>query len=101
MSGVNRLRSKRRGKAYRLDITAEEYDRLTAYRNSGKWINSVEDFKTVTKISDDRLAKISPYFKFPEWVVAQQNEEKTINKGVSFFRISKAEITYQTFGSCR
>lgn len=66
------------GKAYRLGITADEYDRLSKYRNSGQWINSVEDFKRVTDISDDRLAKISPYFKFPDWVVEQQNQAKEI-----------------------
>lgn len=64
------------GKAYRLGITAEEFDRLTAYREEGKWINSVEDFKEVTKISDEVLNKISPYFKFPEWVIKQQEERK-------------------------
>jgi len=67
------------GKAYRLGISADEYDRLKEYRSSGKWINSVEDFKTVTNISDERLAKLSPYFKFPDWVVARQNEKKSIN----------------------
>ena len=64
------------GKAYRLGITADEYSRLTDFRSSGKWINSVEDFKKVTSISDDRLAKIAPYFKFPDWVVEQQNQLK-------------------------
>jgi len=65
------------GKAYRLGITADEFDRLTEYRASGKWINSVGDFKKVTNISDERLAKIAPYFKFPDWVIAKQKEAKT------------------------
>jgi competence ComEA-like helix-hairpin-helix protein len=64
------------GKAYRLGITADEYDRLKGYRQSGEWINSVEDFKKVTEISEERLAKIAPYFKFPDWVVAQQKESE-------------------------
>ncbi len=64
------------GKAYRLGISAEEFDRLMAYRENGKWINSIEDFKEVTKVSDEVLNKISPYFKFPDWVIKQQNERK-------------------------
>jgi len=70
------------GKAYRLGLSADEHDRLLAYRNKGKWINSVEDFQEVTKVSDEVLNKISPYFKFPDWVVEQQKaktHEKPIN----------------------
>lgn len=60
-------------KGYVLGMKNEEIDRLKRYRKSNKWINSVEDFKRVTKVSDSLLAKISPYFKFPEWV---KNEKK-------------------------
>lgn len=55
-------------KGYTLGMSVEEIDRLHAYRESGKWINTIADFKTVTKISDSLLSKISPYFKFPDWV---------------------------------
>ena len=74
------------GKAYRLGISAEEFDRLMAYRSSGKWINSVDDFKRVTRMDKERLSKISPYFKFPEWVTAQQNRNTYKSK------IDKAEV---------
>ncbi len=60
------------GKAYRLGMSAEEHDRLLAFRSQGKWINSAEDFKEVTRVSDELLDKLKPYFKFPEWVVEQQ-----------------------------
>lgn len=55
-------------KAYNLGMSPEAYDRLKVFREKQQWINSTEDFKRVTKISDSLLASISPYFKFPEWV---------------------------------
>lgn len=55
-------------KGYTLGMSNEEIDRLLKYREEGKWINSVSDFKNVTKVSDSLLNEISPYFKFPEWV---------------------------------
>lgn len=55
-------------KGYILGMTNEEIDRLLHYRNEGKWINSVADFKKVTGVSDSLLNEISPYFKFPDWV---------------------------------
>ncbi|NBC58693.1 MAG: hypothetical protein GVY05_10485 [Bacteroidetes bacterium] len=67
------------GKAYRMGLSAEEHDRLMAFRAKGQWINSAEDFQEVTKVSDEVLNKISPYFKFPDWVVAQQ-QAKTREK---------------------
>lgn len=55
-------------KGYTLGMSNEEIDRLIAFRNEGNWINSVKQFQEVTKVSDSLLNKISPYFKFPEWV---------------------------------
>ena len=55
-------------KGYTLGMSSAEIDRLLAFRNQNKWINSVEDFQRVTQISDSLLTKISPYFKFPDWV---------------------------------
>ena len=65
-------------KGYSLGMTVEEIDRLHAFRESGKWINSVADFKTVTKVPDTLLAKISPYFKFPDWVVKKQQQKDVV-----------------------
>jgi DNA uptake protein ComE-like DNA-binding protein len=31
-------------------------------------VNSAKEFQNVTKVSDSLLAKISPFFKFPDWV---------------------------------
>jgi competence ComEA-like helix-hairpin-helix protein len=75
------------GKAYRLGLSADEHNRLLDFREKGKWINSAEDFKRVTQVSDKLLNKIKPYFKFPEWVVAQQKERRSkpkLIKSLSF-----------------
>ncbi len=56
-----------------LGLSNEEIDRLLAFRKQNKWINSPKQFQDVTKVSDTLLSKISPYFKFPEWV----NKPKT------------------------
>jgi len=55
-------------KAYKLGMSIEEFDRLRAFRKKNKWINSKQDFKQITQVSDSLLDAISPYFKFPEWV---------------------------------
>ncbi|MGJ8667707.1 MAG: ComEA family DNA-binding protein [Patiriisocius sp.] len=55
-------------KAYTLGLSTEEFDRLKNFREKDKWVNSVSDFKKVTKVNDSVLYKISPYFKFPDWV---------------------------------
>ena len=55
-------------KGYKLGMSVAQIDRLFAYRKMGKFVNSPEEFQSVTKVSDELLEKISPYFKFPEWV---------------------------------
>jgi len=55
-------------KGYTLGMSTAEIDRLHAFRKTGKFINSAEDFKKVTKVSDSLLVKLLPYFKFPDWV---------------------------------
>ncbi len=67
-------------KAYQLGITTQEFDRLKKFRDDGEWINSASDFQEVTQISDSLLAAIKPYFKFPDWVIAQQKRENEVKK---------------------
>ena len=67
-------------KGYTLGMSTEKIDRLLAFRNENKWINSVEDFKKVTKVSDSLLNKISPYFKFPDWVTNPKSKNKYVKK---------------------
>lgn len=62
-------------KGYRLGLSVKEIDRLHKFRKSGKYINTVADFKKVTGVTDSLLVKISPYFKFPDWIGdSKQNE---------------------------
>ncbi|MGK0413856.1 MAG: DNA uptake protein ComE-like DNA-binding protein [Polaribacter sp.] len=56
-------------KGEQLGMSLDEIDRLLAFRKTNKFINSKTQFQKVTKVSDSLLAKISPYFKFPNWVV--------------------------------
>ncbi|WP_158250368.1 helix-hairpin-helix domain-containing protein [Aquimarina sp. I32.4] len=53
-------------KGYMLGLSTIEIDKLHAYRNKNKWINSISDFKKVTSIPDSILVAIAPLFKFPE-----------------------------------
>ncbi|WP_298319961.1 helix-hairpin-helix domain-containing protein [uncultured Aquimarina sp.] len=62
-------------KGYTLGMSTEELDRLYAYRKDNKWINSVSEFKAITKVSDSLLAVISPLFKFPDWVKNSKNSK--------------------------
>lgn len=63
-------------KGYQLGMTTEEIDRLHIYRKQNKFVNSVSEFQQITKVSDSLLAAISPYFKFPDWVVKRENQKK-------------------------
>ncbi len=55
-------------KGYKLGMSVEEIDRLMKFRKENKYVNSAEEFQNVTGISDSLLNKISPLFKFPNWV---------------------------------
>lgn len=65
-------------KGYTLGMSVEEIDRLHAFREKGFWVNSSEEFRNVTSVSDSLLKKMAPYFKFPEW---KKNELP--NKGIA------------------
>ncbi|MBZ9729792.1 helix-hairpin-helix domain-containing protein [Salegentibacter sp. JZCK2] len=62
-------------KGYTLGMSMEEIDKLHQFRNENKWINSAEDFQRVTGVSDTLLGEISPYFKFPDWVIEAAREK--------------------------
>jgi len=55
-------------KGYTLGMSVAEIDRLLAFRKTNRYVNSAEEFQTVTQVSDSLLAVIAPYFKFPDWV---------------------------------
>ena len=63
-------------KGEQLGMSLAEIDRLLAFRKSNKFVNSKKEFQEVTKVSDSLLNKIAPFFKFPDWVT-KQNQENT------------------------
>ncbi len=66
-------------KGYKLGMKLEEIDRLLAHRKAGKYINSTKEFQQITGVSDSLLKKISPYFKFPDWVVQKEKRKNKIS----------------------
>ena len=84
-------------KGAQLGMSTQEIDRLHAFRKNNKFINSVSEFKEVTKISDSLLNIISPYFKFPDWVIKQQN--KSVKKATfkeNVYKFSTTDINVAT-----
>ena len=58
-----------------LGMSTKEIDRLLAFRKTNEFVNSKQEFQDITKVSDSLLHKISPFFKFPEWVVTQERKK--------------------------
>lgn len=89
-------------KGYSLGMSSEEIDRLLAFRKQNKWVNSVQDFQSVTEVSDSLLAQISPYFKFPEWVTnpkpkvnysySNNNKPKTFSQKLNLNTATAAQL---------
>ncbi|WP_095954819.1 helix-hairpin-helix domain-containing protein [Flavobacterium sp. ACN6] len=73
-------------KGYKLGMSLEEIDRLMVFRKQNKFVNSAKEFQQVTGVSDSLLKKISPLFKFPDWV---QNKTS--------FKTEKTEYTSKSF----
>jgi len=73
-------------KGAQLGMSLVEIDKLLAYRKTGKFINSRKEFQKVTTISDALLNSISPYFKFPNWVVERnQNMQLSTSRDTRLF----------------
>ena len=77
-------------KGYKLGMSIQEIDRLHAYRKKGKFVNSAIEFQQVTQVSNAFLAKVSPYFKFPDWVNNKTNT--TVEKFHKFLPKEKEKI---------
>ena len=74
-------------KGYVLGMSVEEIDRLHQFRNLNKYVNSAKEFQQVTQVSDSLLGKLSPKFKFPDWVAKKNlssryspSYQKNLNK---------------------
>ncbi|MFY7670137.1 ComEA family DNA-binding protein [Tenacibaculum sp. MEBiC06402] len=77
-------------KGYQLGMSTEEIDRLHSFRKKDKYVNSALEFQRVTKVSDSLLERISPYFKFPDWVTKKKSKTSSYNK------IDKKEVEVST-----
>ncbi len=73
-------------KGYILGMSVAEIDRLHQFRNQNKFVNSAKEFQQITKVSNEFLSKISPYFKFPDWVNNPKTnfENKTFDSNQSY-----------------
>ena len=80
-------------KRYQLGMNIDEIDRLLAYREQKLYVNSAKEFQTITKISDSLLQKISPFFKFPDWVQKKNNYKNNQQRYIPNSRINVSEIT--------
>ncbi|WP_339649116.1 helix-hairpin-helix domain-containing protein, partial [uncultured Salegentibacter sp.] len=65
-------------KGYTLGMSVEEIDKLHQFRDEDRWINSAKYFQEVTGVSDSLLASISPYFKFPDWVIEAEKKKSKV-----------------------
>ena len=73
-------------KGAQLGMSLVEIDKLLAFRKTGEFINSRKEFQKVTTISDALLNTISPYFKFPDWVVERnQNMQLSTSRDTRLF----------------
>ena len=73
-------------KGAQLGMSLVEIDKLLAFRKTGEFINSRKEFQKVTTISDSLLNSISPYFKFPDWVVERnQNIQSSTSRDTRLF----------------
>ena len=66
-------------KGYKLGMSVAEIDRLLEFRKANKFVNSADEFQQVTQISDSLLKKLSPLFKFPDWVANKKHLKKFEN----------------------
>jgi DNA uptake protein ComE-like DNA-binding protein len=67
-------------KGYQLGMNLSEIDKLLAFRKTGKFVNSTEEFQEITGVNDSLLQVICPYFKFPEWVTSKSKSSTIISK---------------------
>ncbi|MDC1362986.1 helix-hairpin-helix domain-containing protein [Flavobacteriaceae bacterium] len=59
-------------------------------------INSIEDFKRVTKASDSLMALLGPLFKFPDWVVKSKPAKAQKNSSLALSYKEKIDLNIAT-----
>lgn len=88
-------------RGYSMGMTAEELDRLYAYRNGNNFVNSAVEFKEVTGISDSLLTILAPRFRFPRGNLYNSPEEKSVAAGGVKMVIPKWDLNKATAGDLR
>lgn len=66
-------------RGYVLGISPEELDRLYDFRKTGQYIRTPAEFQAVTQITDELLAQVEPYFKFPSFRQSNKSQSGTID----------------------
>jgi DNA uptake protein ComE-like DNA-binding protein len=72
-------------KGAQLGMSLDQIDKLLAFRKTGKFVNSKKEFQQLTNISDTLLHQISPYFKFPDWVVKRNKNTEITSQNKIFY----------------
>lgn len=81
-------------KGFKLGMTTAQIDKLLAFRASGKYVNSANEFQQVTGVSNELLNKMEPYFKFPEWTQKKVATSKEFQP-VSVSKIDLNQANYE------
>lgn len=82
-------------KGYQLGMSTAEIDRLLAFRKKNQFVNSAIEFQKITGVSDVLLAKISPFFKSPDWVNAKNDNygyQKKVPKVIDINKASAQDL---------
>lgn len=79
-------------KGHQLGMNLDEIDKLLVFRSQGKYINSTKHFQEITGVNDSLLAKISPYFKFPDWITSKKAKGTPYSKNSVEKAIQKKDI---------
>lgn len=83
-------------KAYVLGLNVEELDRIETYRQQNKWFYSLNEFQSISKITDSLKLKISPFLKFPSKRIAKNDNQKIVV--LADINIATAEELKNTHG---
>lgn len=76
--------------AYIHHIDIASLDSLRAYREKGKWINSITDFQKITQWDTIQIQGIQAYLKFPDW--SENSNSKPSSSIAKKISISKKNL---------
>jgi len=77
-------------KGYIIGMSVSEIDRLHAFRNQNKFVQSAEEFQQVTLVSDSLLEILTPYFKFPDFKPAYKKDNRALSHEKTYIDLNIA-----------